>query len=55
MCKNADNPCPGCKEHKKPEAAWMFFTEKNALPSRVCGRQARLPHRPRLAPERKKI
>ncbi|MFY0309356.1 MULTISPECIES: DUF1289 domain-containing protein [Leisingera] len=28
MCKNADNPCPGCKKHKKAEAAWMFFTDE---------------------------
>lgn len=33
MCRNADNPCPGCKKHKKPDAAWMFFTddERQAL------------------------
>ena len=28
MCKNADNPCPGCKKHKKPDAVWMFFTDE---------------------------
>ncbi len=28
MCKNADNPCPGCKNHDKAEPAWMFFTDE---------------------------
>ncbi len=28
MCKNADNPCPGCKKHKKADAVWMFFTDE---------------------------
>ena len=28
MCKNADNPCPGCKRHKVEEAQWRFFTEE---------------------------
>ncbi len=27
MCKNEGNPCPGCKKHKTPEAAWIFFSE----------------------------
>ena len=27
MCKNADKPCPGCNKCKKPDAAWMFFTD----------------------------
>ena len=31
MCKNADNPCPGCTRHEKPDAAWMFFTEEERL------------------------
>lgn len=33
MCKNANNPCPGCKKHKEADAAWMFFTdeERHAL------------------------
>ncbi|MBV2361475.1 hypothetical protein KUH32_17055 [Thalassococcus sp. CAU 1522] len=42
MCKNAETPCPGCKKHKKADAAWMFFTEherraieeSNASPTR---------------------
>ncbi|WP_176445099.1 hypothetical protein [Maliponia aquimaris] len=25
---NADTPCPGCKKHKKADAAWMFFTDE---------------------------
>ncbi|MCV2866879.1 DUF1289 domain-containing protein [Defluviimonas sp. WL0075] len=28
MCKNANNPCPGCKKHKEADAAWMFFTDE---------------------------
>ncbi len=28
MCKNAENPCPGCKKHKTSEAAWMFFSDE---------------------------
>lgn len=28
MCKNAGNPCPGCKKHKKPDDAWMFFSDE---------------------------
>ena len=28
MCKNADNPCPGCKKHDKTDPAWMFFTDE---------------------------
>ena len=31
MCKNAENPCPGCKKHKKADAAWMFFTDEERL------------------------
>ena len=27
MCKNEGNPCPGCKKHKKSDAAWMFFSD----------------------------
>lgn len=27
MCKNEGNPCPGCKKHKKSDAALMFFTD----------------------------
>jgi len=29
MCKNADNPCPGCKKHKKSDAAWIFSLMMN--------------------------
>ena len=28
MCKNADNPCPGCRRHTQAEAALMFFTKE---------------------------
>ena len=28
MCKNANNPCPGCKKHKVAEVPWMFFTDE---------------------------
>ncbi len=31
MCKNADNPCPGCKKHKKADAKWMFFSKEERL------------------------
>ena len=31
MCKNADNPCPGCKKHKISDVRWMFFTEEERL------------------------
>ncbi|WP_165352837.1 hypothetical protein [Loktanella sp. IMCC34160] len=33
MCKNPENPCPGCKKHKATDAAWMFFTadERSAI------------------------
>ena len=35
MCKNADNPCPGCKKHDPAEAAWIFFTDEDrAKPAR---------------------
>lgn len=27
MCKNADNPCPGCKKHNATDAPWAFFTD----------------------------
>lgn len=28
MCKNAENPCPGCTKHTKIDPVWMFFTEE---------------------------
>lgn len=28
MCKNSENPCPGCKKHKKTDPVWMFFTDE---------------------------
>lgn len=28
MCKNAKNPCPGCKKHNKADVVWMFFTDE---------------------------
>lgn len=27
MCKNANNPCPGCTRHD-PQPQWMFLTEE---------------------------
>ena len=31
MCKNANNPCPGCKKYAKADTYWMFFTEEERL------------------------
>lgn len=28
MCKNADNPCPGCKKNVGADAKWAFFTKE---------------------------
>ncbi|WP_161470980.1 hypothetical protein [Tropicimonas marinistellae] len=28
MCKNSDNPCPGCKKQKPADAKWLFFSEE---------------------------
>lgn len=45
MCKNADTPCPGCKKHKKSDAAWMFFTDDERQAPDVLGK----PHLPATA------
>lgn len=38
MCKNANNPCPGCKKHTASEAAWMFFTDEERQAPETTGR-----------------
>ncbi|MBY6058571.1 hypothetical protein [Leisingera daeponensis] len=49
MCKNAGNPCPGCKKHKKPDAAWMFFSdeERAVIESLQRGGKAPAPRKAR--------
>lgn len=27
MCRNANKPCPGCKNHASTDAPWMFFSK----------------------------
>lgn len=38
MCKNADNPCPGCGKHKAADAARMFFPDAERLTTEPAGK-----------------
>jgi predicted Fe-S protein YdhL (DUF1289 family) len=43
MCKNAGNPCPGCRNRKKPDVAWMFFSDEERAVIESQGRAGQAP------------
>lgn len=46
MCKNTNNPCPGCTKHSPQQPQWMFLTEeegRSAQRPAIPGRTVPLP------------